>query len=107
MIYYSGNESTAQEREEDQQQQNNTGLSIAELKSIMGNGKEWMKQQLMKFEFVRYKQANKQCKCDFCVLLKAEAAHARRIFFSLSFRPDSAGESLAQRLCRVKWYSAN
>ena len=43
MIYYSGNQSTAQEREEDQQQQNDTGLSIAELKSIMGNRKEWMK----------------------------------------------------------------
>ena len=42
MIYYSGNQSTAQEREEDQQQQNDTGLSIAELKSIMGNRKEWM-----------------------------------------------------------------
>ena len=41
--YYSGNQSTVQEREEDQQQQNNTGLSIAELKSIMGNRKEWMK----------------------------------------------------------------
>ena len=81
MIYYSGNQSTAQEREEDQQQQNNTGLSIAELKSIKGNRKEWMKLQLMEFEFARYKQANKQGKCDFCVLLKAEAAHAKRIFF--------------------------
>ena len=81
MIYYSGNQSTTQEREEDQQQQNNTGLSIAELKSIMGNRKEWMKLQLMEFEFAWYKQANKQGKCDFCVLLKAEAAHAKRIFF--------------------------
>ena len=48
MNYYSGNQSTAQEREEDQQQhvdqlRNDTGLSIAELKSIMGNRKEWMK----------------------------------------------------------------
>ena len=83
MIYYSGNQSTAQEREEDQQQQNDTGLSIAELKSIMGNRKEWMKLQLMEFEFARYKQINKQCKCDFCFLLKAEAAHAKRIFFSV------------------------
>ena len=109
MIYYSGNQSTGQEREENQQQQqNNTGLSIHEVKSIMGNRKEWMKLQLMEFEFARYKQANKQCKSDFCVILKAEAAHAKRIFFfSLSFRPDSAGESLAQRFCRVKWYSAN
>ena len=81
MIYYSGNQSTVQEREEDQQQQNDTRLSIAELKSIMGNPTEWMKLQLMEFEFARYKQANKQCKCDFCVLLKAEAAHERRIFF--------------------------
>ena len=81
MIYYSGNQSTVQEREEDQQQQNNTGLSIPEVKSIMGNRKERMKLQLMEFEFARYKQANKQCKCDFCVLLKAEAAHERRIFF--------------------------
>ena len=63
------------------QLRNDTGLSIAELKSIMGNRKEWMKLQLMEFEFARYKQANKQCKCDFCVLLKAEAAHAKRIFF--------------------------
>ena len=48
MNYYSGNQSTAQERAEDQQQhvdqlRNDTGLSIAELKSIMGNRKEWMK----------------------------------------------------------------
>ena len=48
MNYFSGNQSTAQEREEDQQQhvdqlRNDTGLSIAELKSIMGNRKEWMK----------------------------------------------------------------
>ena len=82
MIYYSGNQSTGQEREENQQQQqNNTGLSIHEVKSIMGKRKEWMKLQLMEFEFARYKQANKQCKCDFCVLLMAEAAHAKRIFF--------------------------
>ena len=81
MIYYAGNQSTVQEREEDQQQQNNTGLSIAELKSIMGNRKEWMKLQLMEFELAWYKQANEQCKCHFCVLLKAEAAHERRIFF--------------------------
>ena len=107
MIYYSGNQSTAQEREEDQQQQNNTGLSIAELKSIMGNLKERMKLQLMEFEFARYKQANKQCKCDFCVLLMAEAAMQSGFFFSLSFRPDSVGESLAQCFCRVKWHSAN
>ena len=83
MIYYSGNQSTAQEREENQQQQNNTGLSIPEVKSIMGNRKERMKLQLMEFEFARYKQANKQCKCDFCVLLKAEADHAKRGFFSV------------------------
>ena len=48
MNYFSGNQSTAQEREEDQQQhvyqlRNDTGLSIAELKNIMGNRKEWMK----------------------------------------------------------------
>ena len=48
MNYFSGNQSTGQEREEDQQQhvdqlRNDTGLSIAELKSIMGNRKEWMK----------------------------------------------------------------
>ena len=47
MIYYSGNQSTAQEREEDQtyvnQLQNDTGLSIAELKNVMENRKEWMK----------------------------------------------------------------
>ena len=49
MIYYSGNQSTAQERERDQQQhnvdqlRNDTGLSNAELKSIMENRKEWMK----------------------------------------------------------------
>ena len=48
MNYYSGNQSTAQEREEDQQQhveqlRNDTGLSIAEVRSIMGNRKEWMK----------------------------------------------------------------
>ena len=42
MNYYSGNQSMAQEREEDQLR-NDTGLSIAELKSIMGNQKEWMK----------------------------------------------------------------
>ena len=84
MIFYYGNQSTAQEREEDQQQQNDTGMSIAELKSIMGNRKEWMKLQLMEFEFARYKQANKQCKCDFCLLLKTEAAHAKRIFFFFS-----------------------
>ena len=59
MIYYSLNQGTAQEREEDQQQQNNTGLGIAELKTIMGNRKEWMKLQLMEFEFARYKQASK------------------------------------------------
>ena len=46
MNYFSGNQSTAQEREEDQQQhvdqlRNDTGLSIAELKNIMGNRKEW------------------------------------------------------------------
>ena len=60
MNYYSGNQSTAQEREEDQQQhvdqlRNDTGLSIAELKSIMGNRKEWMK-LVMEFEFARNKQ---------------------------------------------------
>ena len=50
MNYYSGNQSMVQEREEDQQQltyvdqlRNDTGLRIAELKSIMGNRKEWMK----------------------------------------------------------------
>ena len=48
MNYFSGNQSTAQEREEDQQQhvdqlRNDTGLSIAEVKNIMGNRKEWMK----------------------------------------------------------------
>ena len=67
----------------------------------------WMKLQLMEFEFARYKQANKQCKCDFCVLLMAEAAMQSGFFFSLSFRPDSVGESLAQCFCRVKWHSAN
>jgi len=48
VIYYSGNQSTAQEREDDattyeDQLRNDTGLSIAELKSIMENRKEWMK----------------------------------------------------------------
>ena len=48
MNYFSGNQSTAQEREEYQQQhvdqlRNDTGLSIAEVKNIMGNRKEWMK----------------------------------------------------------------
>ena len=61
------------------QLRNDTGLSIAELKNIMGNRKEWMK--LVNGVRANYKQANKQCKCDFCVLLKAEAAHERRIFF--------------------------
>ena len=57
MIFYYGNQSTAQEREEDQQQQNDTGLSIAELKSIMGNRKEWMK--LVNGDRVRSKQVSK------------------------------------------------
>ena len=46
MNYYSGNQNTAQERDQQQhvgQLRNDTGLSIAELKSIMGNRKEWMK----------------------------------------------------------------
>ena len=61
MNYFSGNQSTEQEREEDQQQhnyveqlRNDTGLSIAELQSIMGNRNssslEISKQQDVKFK---------------------------------------------------------